>query len=223
MRPAISWVVVDVADFVTLERAERDYNEGSLNPEVFSTYVAEAAEVGYREGYLSEDEFEFYLDQVDQVAIDFYMDKGESEYDLEIPSFPKTDSMLLPEYGGREEDMRTVADNLVSGQVEIPGDGQIVSAGTGAAAKAALVSEITGRRNNIAVYDGQQLQVFGDEIEGENAILIEEFESKMRDTKTADLVREKAETTAKLDFQDNLEDRKPALTGFESIRRILSI
>lgn len=223
MRPAISWVVVDVADFVTLERAERDYNEGSLNPEVFSTYVAEAAEVGYREGYLSEDEFEFYLDQVDQVAIDFYMDKGESEYDLEIPSFPKTDSMLLPEYGSRQEDMRTVADNLVSGQVEIPGDGQIVSAGTGAAAKAALVSEITGRRNNIAVYDGQQLQVFGDEIEGENAILIEEFESKMRDTKTADLVREKAETTAKLDFQDNLEDRKSALTGFESIRRILSI
>lgn len=223
MRPAISWVVVDVADFVTLERAERDYNEGSLNPEVFSTYVAEAAEVGYREGYLSEDEFEFYLDQVDQVAIDFYMDEGESEYDLEIPSFPKTDSMLLPEYGSRQEDMRTVADNLVSGQVEIPGDGQIVSAGTGAAAKAALVSEITGRRNNIAVYDGQQLQVFGDEIEGENAILIEEFESKMRDTKTADLVREKAETTAKLDFQDNLEDRKPALTGFESIRRILSI
>lgn len=139
-------VVVDVADFVTLERAERDYREGSLNPEVFATYQAGAAEVGYREGSLSDDEFEAYLDKVDHVAIDLYMDEGSGDYDFEEPSFPEADSMLLPEYSDREQNMWRTASGLVSGSIEIPRDGYLVASGTGAAAKAALVSEITGKR-----------------------------------------------------------------------------
>ena len=223
MSPDIFRVVVDVADFVTLERAERDYLEGSLNPEVFATYRAEAAEVGYREGSLSESEFEAYLDQVDQVAIDFYMNESGNEYDFQEHSFPEADSTLLPEYSGREENMYGLAGELASGSIEVPRDGQLVASGTGAAAKAALVSEITGKKNNIAVYDGQQLQIFGNSIDGEDVILIEEFDEERRDDVTADLVREKAGTTTEIGFHKEKNNRKHALTGFESIRRILSI
>lgn len=209
-----------LSEYRNLEEIEQDYKDGELNPDTFATYAAEAAVQAYSRGKFEYWQFMEYIDQADEVAIEFYMDNT-TDFDIESPDVD-IDLDYSVNHRDRELGMQRLAGDLVTGQIRVPQDAQIVSIGTSGIGAGALVSDITGRKNNVAICNGGGVEVYGEDVEDEEVVLVgADMDDRINNRIREEMVSE-AHVVEERFMSDNWGKRSRMSLSFNDIRQMLS-
>lgn len=209
-----------LSEYREVEEIEQDYSDGLLNPETFATYAAEAAVESYSRGKSEYWQFMSYVDQADKVAIEFYMENTD-DFDIEVPDvdFPLDYSQ---DHEERELQMQKFAGDLVSGQIDVFQDSKIVSVGTSGIGVGALVSDVTGRKNNVAICNGRGVEVYGEDVDGEEIVLVGEDRETGINSRIREEMKFRAEVVEERFLSDSTPDSAAGPSGFQAIKSILS-